>query len=122
MPFYAGDRNDHRTGVDFLTHLTTQAKRSLSKRGEDAKGRDVWVKREDSTRTWKECIDLLVTHGNLASHGGTVTLAETKRLIETCEKALTALRCDVCDELVWTVPSGQDFECGCGDVRWKWSF
>jgi energy-coupling factor transporter ATP-binding protein EcfA2 len=114
VPYLRGDRNDHRTGYELLTELASTAKKCLRTRSADDKAPS------DAIAIWKDAAARLVTTGNLAAHGGAVSRGDAQSLIESCERAIAALRCTACGEAVWFAnEAGKRRQCRCGEMVWK---
>jgi hypothetical protein len=116
MAFLRGDSNEHRTAHDFLEKIVSLGEKKLTrKNGEE------WKPFTEAAEVWKACDKLLVSWGNRASHGGTLTRAEAERLIETAEQALRVFKCLECRDAVWASPQpGRErVQCSCGILRWK---
>jgi hypothetical protein len=125
VPFLRGERNDHRTGFELLTVLVARAKKSLVIRPDAKAAGDesstVAVKTTDELiAIWTDAVGRLLAIGNVAAHGGSVARGDAESLIESCERALEALRCDQCDEPMWFAnEAGKRCQCRCGAIGWK---
>jgi hypothetical protein len=125
VPFLRGERNDHRTGFELLTVLVGRAKKSLVIRpGAKAIGDEIPTvapkTTEERIASWADAAGRLLAIGNVAAHGGSVARADAESLIESCERALEALRCEQCDEPMWFAnEAGKRCQCGCGALVWK---
>jgi energy-coupling factor transporter ATP-binding protein EcfA2 len=116
LPYLRGDKNDHRTGVDFLKRIIRDAPNRLKK-----KEGDVWVPYATPIIDWQNAENLLVAWGDRASHTGSLTKVEAERLIEACQKALAHFRCDLCGTHIWTArqSSNDRSQCTCGSLQWR---
>lgn len=116
MPYLRGDKNDHRTGVDFLKRIIRDAPKRLKKKDEDA-----WVPYAVPIPDWQNAESLLVAWGDRASHTGSLTRAEAEKLIESCQNTLARFRCDLCGTYIWTArqTSGDRYQCTCGAYQWR---
>lgn len=116
MVFLRGDSNEHRTAHDFLEKiLGLGSKKFKKKNGSD------WEPFAEAATVWTDCLQLLVSWGNRASHGGTLTRAEAERLISVAEQALGLFKCPECKDWVWASeqPNRERVQCSCGTLRWK---
>jgi hypothetical protein len=117
MPFVAGDANDHRTAVEFLDRLASETPRRLQRRDGDK-----WDPTDHPLATWKDARGLLIHWTDPPTHGHEGAIEECKRLIETCEQALTALHCDGCKRPVWerNDEKHRRLYCPCDSLRWTY--
>ncbi|MFC1879347.1 AAA family ATPase [Chloroflexota bacterium] len=115
--FARGDRNDHRTCIEFIERIMSMAKNALRRKQGDG-----WSVYDDPIIDWKEARSLLVSWGNRASHTGTLTGTEAEELIQVCEKALFHLRCGDCNDPIWIADqkSRKRLQCSCGTLQWKY--
>jgi DNA repair exonuclease SbcCD ATPase subunit len=117
VPFARGDRNDHRTCVEFLERTMSMAKKSFRK-----KNGDEYIVYQVPIADWDEARNLLIAWGNRASHTGTLTTVEAKDFIMVCEKALSHFRCTECGDSIWMADqrTRQCLQCSCGFMQWKY--
>lgn len=117
MQYLRGDRNDRRTCVDFFNRIIGEAPKRLKKKVGDG-----WLPYKDPISDWKTTRDLLIAWGDRASHKGTLTTGEAKKLIQVCEMALTHFRCPTCGDYIWIAnQSGRErLQCTCGELQWKY--
>lgn len=117
LPYLRGDRNDHRTCVDFLSRIIGEAPRRL-KRIEGS----TYVPYSEPLDDWKTTHKLLIAWGDRASHAGTLTQPEAERLIEYCERALEHFKCQSCGEYLWIADqTGRErLQCACGEIQWRY--
>lgn len=116
MAFLRGDSNEHRTAHDFLEKIVSLGERKFTR-----KNAAEWKPFTEAAEAWEECDKLLVSWGNRASHGGTLTRAEAERLIAIAEQALGVFKCPECMDAVWASeqPGRERVQCSCGTLRWK---
>lgn len=117
MPFLMEDANDHRMAVDFLNRLISEAPKRLKRKRDGS-----WQPAVEPLQIWKNAKELLVYWANPPTHGGSGASEECKALIESCTKALEALRCTECGEQVWERDDDRRHRryCTCGLLRWKY--
>lgn len=115
LPFQRGDRNDHRTGHEFLEKLISLGKTQFQRRN----GKQ-YEPNSDPLKAWEECLSLLVSWANRASHGGSLTLVEAKELLTLSESVIASFRCSDCNDWVWAADqsSRERNQCSCGGLRW----
>ncbi|MDP2673668.1 MAG: AAA family ATPase [Dehalococcoidia bacterium] len=118
MPYLRGDRNDHRTSVDLLEHIISEAGERLRKKD----GRS-WTKYPDPIKDWKEAHTLLISWANRASHTGSLINTEVNGLIKVCETALSHFRCSTCHDPIWIADQATRgrLQCGCGEMQWRYA-
>lgn len=116
VAFLRGDANDHRTAHDFLEKIVSLGGKKFKK-----KNGSEWKPFSEPVVVWTDCLQLLASWGNRASHGGTLTRAEAERLISVAEQALGLFKCPECKDWVWaSEQAGRDrVQCSCGTLRWK---
>ena len=114
--YLRGDRNDHRTCMEFFERIISEARDKLRRQ----EGGEL-VKFTDPFEDWQSAHDLLVTWANRASHGGSLLPNEADHLIQVCEKALAHFRCTHCGDPVWFAQqTGKHrLQCSCGELVWK---
>ena len=117
MQYLRGDRNDHRTCVDFLNRVLGEAPTRLKKKVDDR-----WLPYEDPIPDWKTTRDLLIAWADRASHEGTLTHGEAEKLINSCEGALNHFRCLSCGDYIWIADqsSRKRLQCSCGELQWRY--
>jgi energy-coupling factor transporter ATP-binding protein EcfA2 len=117
MPYARGDRNDHRTCVEFLECIISQANNCLRKK-EGPK----WVKYNEPIEYWQNARNLLIARGDRASHSGSIVSDEVENLIQHCDLALGKLKCSDCGKYIWTAnqENKQILQCGCGSIQWRY--
>jgi hypothetical protein len=120
MPYARGDKNDHRTCVDFLNRIMSEAGNFKKKDSEG--GKDVWVTNAAPVQVWKSAVSLLIPWANRGSHGGQVTNKEVEKLTEICQTALDQFKCNSCNEYVWFAEqaNGDRLQCRCGNLEWRY--
>jgi DNA repair exonuclease SbcCD ATPase subunit len=117
MPYLQGQTNDTRTAFDFLNQLISKGEKRFQIN--DGNG---WKPYQGAIETWKEARSQLEGWANRATHGGSLSAVEAKKLIETCNKALLFFQCSEagCErKAVWALSAGDHVRCDCGKVRWK---
>jgi len=64
---------------------------------------------------------LLVTWANRGAHADDVEPAEAQELIDVCEGAIAAFKCNDCKEHPWLVPlPNGSASCRCDGMRWSY--
>jgi energy-coupling factor transporter ATP-binding protein EcfA2 len=118
MPYARGDRNDHRTCVEFLNAIISQGSQRFKIRAES-----VYVPFSDAIAEWRNVCAALITRANRASHTGSLTEFEARELIDACESTLARFRCISCNDPVWiSDQAGRErLQCPCGQLRWTYS-
>ena len=116
LPYLRGDKNDHRTGVDFLQRIIRDAPRRLRKK----QGKE-WLPYSDPITDWTTAQTLLVSWGDRASHTESMTKAEAEEFVRVCRKALSHFRCETCGNYIWTAKqtSNDRLQCSCGCIQWR---
>jgi hypothetical protein len=116
VQYARGDRNDHRTCVEFLEHVISEAEKMRKRVNEE------WRPFPAPVGTWKKARSLLISWANRASHGGDLSKSEAKELIDTCEEALHQFWCKACDDPVWISDQTRRkrLQCSCGDLQWRY--
>jgi energy-coupling factor transporter ATP-binding protein EcfA2 len=117
MHYLRGEKNDKRTGVDFISRIRAEGKKRFKiKREED------WISYEEPINNWEEARSSLLAWGNPASHGEMVTHSEVEDLISICEKALDHFECANCQDYVWAadLKRKEILQCSCGNLVWKY--
>jgi energy-coupling factor transporter ATP-binding protein EcfA2 len=116
LPYLRGDKNDHRTGVDFLKRIIRDAPKQLKK-----KQGDKWTPYALPIGDWQNVEGLLMTWGDRSSHTGSLVKAEAEKFINECQKTLAHFRCDVCGSYIWTAKqsSSGTYQCSCGAYQWR---
>jgi energy-coupling factor transporter ATP-binding protein EcfA2 len=117
MPYARGDKNDHRTCVEFLEYIISAAKRSLKK-----KDGTEWVQYSEPIRYWQDARDRLIVRADRGSHTGSLVKDEVENLISVCEASIKAFKCDACGDFIWVAhQENKEFlQCTCGNIRWKY--
>jgi ribose 1,5-bisphosphokinase PhnN len=117
LPYLRGDRNDHRMCADFLQRLKSDGKKCFQKKY----GSDYPVYAE-GLELFEQAEKFLVSWGNKGSHSRDLTRNEATTLIDACEKALGAFKCDSCSKHLWfSEATGAEWvQCQCGDIRWRY--
>ncbi len=117
MPYARGDRNDHRTCVEFLGRIAAEAKERLRKRDNGS-----WLKYSEPLDDWKVARDLLIALANRGSHTGSLVPDEVEVLIQACEVALNRFKCAECGDYIWRADdaSRSILQCRCGSMQWRY--
>lgn len=117
MAYARGDRNDHRTCIEFLESMMSGAKERLRKEEGGS-----WNKYHDPIKDWKTAHDLIISFANRASHAGSLVPAEVESLIQVCEVALSRLKCNECQTYIWRADqvSQEIVQCRCGKMQWRY--
>ncbi len=117
MPYARGDRNDHRTCIEFLESIISEAKERLRKEEGGS-----WHKYPEPIGDWKKAHDLLISFANRASHTGSVVPTEVERLIQACEVAIERFKCSGCGTYFWRADqtSQEIMQCRCGQMQWRY--
>jgi energy-coupling factor transporter ATP-binding protein EcfA2 len=117
MPYLHGYKNDHRMAHDFLEALVSASKRAFQTRKDT-----MYVPAEEAVRLLGEADRLLVAWGNRASHTFDVVRPEAERLIDECERALSAFDCVACEKPVYKFDDSAGIQqCSCGALRWRYA-
>jgi len=117
MQYLRGDRNDHRTCVDFMNRILREAPRRLKRKVDGS-----WSPYGDPIPDWKTARNLLIAWADRASHKGTLTQREAEKLIDSCEGALNHFRCQSCGDYIWIADqsSRKRLQCSCGELQWRY--
>jgi hypothetical protein len=117
LSYLRGDKNDHRTGYDFLSGLIRDASKCLERRNNGG-----YSAYEGPVVVWREALGLLTTWANRGSHSFDLVRSEAAKLIDVCEKALGYFTCDVCETRIWRAhdTSSEAVQCRCGELRWRY--
>jgi len=118
MPYARGDRNDHRTCVEFLNAIISQGSQRFKIRAVSE-----YIPFSDAIAEWRNVRAALITRANRASHTGSLTEFEARGLIEACESTIARFRCTSCNDPVWiSDQAGRErLQCSCGQLRWTYS-
>jgi len=117
MPYRRGDRNDHRTCVDFIERLISEGKaRFRIRTGEE------WLGYEEPISSWLTTRGLLIAWGDRSSHTGSMVRNEVEELIEACQASLNSFRCAGCNSFVWSADRTRQerLQCNCGKLQWRY--
>jgi energy-coupling factor transporter ATP-binding protein EcfA2 len=116
LPYRHRERNDGRTGHEFLEKMAA-AKDSFQ------------IKRDGSSyESFSEALEdlksadkLVISWANRASHDFDVTKNEAAKLIGACEVALSRFTCEKCNkEVTYLTNEKYGFkQCSCGYLRWR---
>jgi hypothetical protein len=117
LPYLRGERNDHRTGSDFLKRIMGDCPACFRK-----KEGDEYKASPDVVGLLDAADKLLMTWGNRGSHTQDVTRNEAIKLIDACESALSVFNCQQCTRKIWfTEAANPEFvQCSCGGLRWRY--
>jgi len=117
MPYARGDRNDHRTCIEFLESVISEAQGRLRK--EEAGS---WKKCPEPIEDWRNAHNMIVSLANRASHTGSLVPTEVENLIQCCEIALNKFKCSECGAYIWFAEqTGREImQCRCGKTQWKY--
>jgi len=113
MPYLQGANNDHRTCVDLLKYIISKGKESFKTRKNGT-----WKIYQKALDDMQEVRNLMITWGNRASHGGSLTVPEAERLIEVSRKLLKYRTCQNCESKIWKLSHPEYVRCDCGQYRW----
>jgi hypothetical protein len=118
MPYARGDKNDHRTCVEFLEYIIFTAKKSLKIRKSD----NEYVSYAEPLDYWNDTRNRLIVRGDRGSHTGSLVKDEVENLISVCERSINAFKCDKCGDFVWIADQKSRglLQCSCGRIRWKY--
>jgi hypothetical protein len=115
LPFIWGPKSDDRTNHVFFERLIADGKESL--KIENKSGG--WDPYFDALSKWEEADKLLVAWADPSSHGGSISPAEVRRLIEVCQSALDYFKCPQCKTFIWRIKDGDRKLCNCRKIRWN---
>ncbi len=118
MPYARGDRNDHRTCVEFLGYIISAAKKSLKKKNAGGE----YVPYVEPIGYWNDARNRLIVRADRGSHTGTLVADEVEDLIGICEVSANSFRCTECGDFVWVAEQkNKEFlQCSCGTTIWKY--
>jgi recombinational DNA repair ATPase RecF len=118
MPYLGGNRNDHRTGHDFLFRIIADGAVCFRRKGASG-GYEAYA---DAITALRSTDKLLVTWGNKASHSFDVVRPEAEKLIAECEATLELFVCPNCRKAVYklTEASAELLQCECGHLQWRY--
>ena len=116
MAYRRGDRNDHRTCVEFCEKLISNGNRFRNKVG------DSWPEFKEPIGDWQNLHGLLIAWADRSSHTGTLVRNEVEQLIQTCETALNRFKCAGCESYVWSADrtNQKRLQCTCSDLQWRY--
>ncbi|MGH7486201.1 MAG: hypothetical protein ACREMY_11475, partial [bacterium] len=117
MPFKEGDGNDHRTAVEFLDRLLSEAPNRFR-----MKANGQWDEPAQALQVWAEVKQLLIAWANPETHGHAGSPDECRALIDKCKQALSVFNCAGCDRSVWEIDDGsrRRLHCHCDRIRWTY--
>ena len=117
MPYKRGDRNDHRTCIEFCEKIISNGKKRFRKKVGDS-----WPEFEEPIDDWHRMHSLLIAWADRGSHTGSLVPNEVEQLIQTCEIALSRFKCANCESFVWSADrtSQERLQCTCGDLQWRY--
>ena len=118
MPYARGDKNDHRTCVEFIEYIISIAKKSLKIRN----SANEYISYNEPLDHWNDAKNRLIVRADRASHTGSLVKDEVEDLIRVCEKSIQFFRCDQCGDFIWIAEqqSRELLQCSCGKIRWKY--
>ncbi len=117
VPHLRGDENDHRTAGQFIPRLISRANKAFRLKSADG---TTFVKNNDAIRALEAVAPQLVTWVNRATHTFSASRSEAETVINNCERALDAFRCEDCGTPVWHRKADTGVaDCQCGRLRWK---
>lgn len=118
MPYARGDKNDHRTCVEFLEYIISTGKTSLKIR----KSSTEYIPYTEPLDCWNDTRSRLIVRADRGSHTGSLVKDEVENLISVCEKSINAFKCDKCGDFIWIADqkSKELLQCSCGEIRWKY--
>lgn len=114
MPYKQGIRNDYRTCIDFLEVFISEGKRKFKIRKNSN-----WQVYQEAIDAWQKAKELVVAWANRASHTGSLSVSEARKLISVCRDALSYFECPDCKKKIWALSHSDYVRCECGRVRWK---
>ncbi|MFC1977986.1 hypothetical protein ACFLWS_06980 [Chloroflexota bacterium] len=117
MPYKRGDRNDHRTCIEFLERIISDGRKQFRKKLDDS-----WLEFKEPISEWNLAHALLLAWANRASHIGSLVPNEVKELIQACEIALDRFKCADCGDFVWSADRSKQerLQCTCGNLQWRY--
>ncbi len=117
MPFARGDRNDHRTCIEFFENIISESKNSFR-----IKDGNAWKKYNDPIEDWRKAHALIVVLANRASHTGSLVRDEVENLMTISEAAINRFKCNDCGTYVWHAnqENKEILQCNCGKIQWKY--
>ncbi len=116
LPYRHRERNDGRTGHEFLEKMSA-AKDSFQIKRDGSNYESFTEALEDL----KSADKLVISWANRASHEFDVTKNEAAKLIDACEAALSRFTCEKCNkEVTYLTNEKSGFkQCSCGYLRWR---
>jgi recombinational DNA repair ATPase RecF/predicted RNA-binding Zn-ribbon protein involved in translation (DUF1610 family) len=116
LPYLHRERNDTRTGHEFLEKIISLNTSFRIKNG------DSYVTYTDAYEDFKKADKLLITWGNRSSHEFNIVKAEASLLIDYCENAMERFTCTNCNKEVTRLDDSRSSikQCQCGNLRWKY--
>jgi len=117
MPYKRGDRNDHRTCIEFCEKIISNGKKRFRKKVGDS-----WPEFKEPIDDLHKMHSLLIAWADRGSHTGSLVPNEVEQLIQTCEMALSRFVCANCESFVWSADrtSQERLQCTCGDLQWRY--
>lgn len=117
MAYKRGDRNDHRTCVEFCERIMSNGEKRFRKKVGDS-----WLEFKEPIDDWRKAHPLLIAWADRSSHTGSLVRSEVEQLIQTCEMALGGFKCANCGSFVWSADrsSQERLQCTCGDLQWRY--
>jgi hypothetical protein len=118
MPYARGDKNDHRTCVDFLEYIISNSKKNLQIR----QSNNNYIAYKEPIVLWNETRNRLIVRADRGSHTGSLVADEVEDLINICESSINAFKCAECGDFIWIAEqkSRELLQCSCGMIRWKY--
>jgi len=116
LPYKHRERNDGRTGHEFLEKMASAVDSFQIKR--DGINYEPFT---EALADLKEADRLIISWANRASHDFDIAKSEATKLIESCEKALSRFVCESCKkEVTYLLNDKSGFkQCSCGNIKWK---
>lgn len=116
LPYKHRERNDGRTGHEFLEKMASSTGSFQIKR--DGASYEQFA---EALTDLKEADRLIISWGNRSSHDFNITKGEAAKLIDVCENALSRFTCDTCKkDVTYLLNDKSDFrQCSCGKIKWK---
>jgi len=117
LPYLHRERNDRRTGHEFLEKIASSSNSFQIKR--DGVNYESFTEALDDIKTADR---LIVSWGNRASHDFNIVKNEATMLIDACEKALSRFTCTGCGKEVTNLTNEKSGfkQCACGYIKWKY--